>query len=64
MDISGFICKAQGLGVLGVKVSQNNEIAAEWKSEDECRRNVYSEIFLGDYELLRYFCEIFALRQM
>ena len=42
MEITQFIEKAKNLNVLGVKVSQNGNLAAEWHSEEECRRNVYS----------------------
>ena len=42
IDISSFVEKAKTLGVLGVKVTQHNELKAEWLSEGECRRNVYS----------------------
>ena len=42
MDISKFVEIAAPLGVLGVKVSQNGELIAEWLSESECRRHIYS----------------------
>ena len=42
MDISEFIEAAERLNVLGIKVTKDNETAAEWYSEPECRRNVYS----------------------
>lgn len=42
MDITKFIEIAQQLQVLGVKVTQNNELIAEWHSEGEIRRNIYS----------------------
>lgn len=42
MDLTKFVEIAQPLGVLGVKVSQHNELIAQWHSEPECRRNVYS----------------------
>lgn len=42
MDITKFVDKAAPLGVLGVKITQNNELIAQWHSENECRRNVYS----------------------
>ena len=42
MDLTGFVSKAAPLGVLGVKVTQNDELTAQWHSEEECRRNVYS----------------------
>ncbi len=42
MDIAKFIEIAQPLGVLGVQVTQRDELAAQWHLEGECRRNVYS----------------------
>lgn len=42
MDITKFIEKAQPLGTLGVKVTQEDKLIAEWHSEGECRRNIYS----------------------
>ncbi len=42
MDISDFIKVARDYNVLGIKVSKDNELAAEWYSEPECRRNIYS----------------------
>lgn len=42
MEIGKFIEIAEPLGVLGLKVTQNDNLAAEWHSEPECRRNVYS----------------------
>ena len=42
MDISDFVKKAREYNVLGIKVSKDNELAAEWYSEPECRRNIYS----------------------
>lgn len=42
MDISEFIEVAKKLNVLGIKVTQNGELIAEWHSEPECRRNIYS----------------------
>lgn len=42
MDLTKFVEIAQPLGVLGVKVSQHAETIAQWHSEPECRRNVYS----------------------
>ena len=42
MDIAKFIEKAEKLNVLGIKVTQNDELVAEWHSEGECRRNIYS----------------------
>lgn len=42
MDISEFIEEAERLNVLGIKITQGNETVAEWLSEDECRRNIYS----------------------
>lgn len=42
MDLTNFTETAAALGVLGVKVTQNDMLVAEWHSEPECRRNVYS----------------------
>ena len=42
MDIKKFVEMAQPLGVLGIKISQNDTLIAQWHSEGECRRNVYS----------------------
>lgn len=42
MNISEFIEIAKGLNVLGIKVTKDNETVAEWHSEGECRRNIYS----------------------
>ena len=42
MDISDFVKKAKEYNVLGIKISRDNELAAEWYSEPECRRNIYS----------------------
>ena len=42
MDLQAFVEKVSTIGVLGVKVSQHNELIGEWHSEGECRRNVYS----------------------
>ena len=42
MDLSGFKERAEKIGVLGLKVTQNGEDIAVWKREDEWRRNVYS----------------------
>lgn len=42
MEIAKFVETAGRLGVLGLKVTQNDELVAEWHSEPECRRNVYS----------------------
>ena len=42
MDISDFVKKAKEYNVLGIKISKDNELAAEWYSEPECRRNIYS----------------------
>ena len=42
MDIQEYEKKARGLGVLGTKVTQNDELLAECRMDEECRRNVYS----------------------
>ncbi len=42
MNIDGFIKKKKGLGLLGIKITKDGSTTAEWKSEGECRRNIYS----------------------
>lgn len=42
MDLTTFTDIAEELRVLGIKITQNNETIAEWYSEEECRRNLYS----------------------
>lgn len=42
MDMTKFIESASQIGVLGVKITQNDVLIAQWHSEPECRRNVYS----------------------
>lgn len=42
MDLKNFTETAGRLGVLGVKVTQNDTLLAEWHSEEEYRRNIYS----------------------
>ncbi len=42
MEIKKFVEIAEPLGVLGLKITQNDELIAQWHSEGECRRNVYS----------------------
>lgn len=42
MNLSKFTETAANLNVLGIKVSQNDTLIAQWQSEYECRRNVYS----------------------
>lgn len=42
MDLSAFIEEAKQLHVLGIKVTQNGELVAEWHGDEECRRNIYS----------------------
>ena len=42
MELGKFIERINTLGVLGVKVSQHDEVIGMWHSEGECRRNVYS----------------------
>lgn len=42
MELGKFIERINTLGVLGVKVSQHEEVIGMWHSEGECRRNVYS----------------------
>lgn len=42
MDISDFVEVAKRLNVLGIKITKDSELIAEWYSEAECRRNIYS----------------------
>lgn len=42
MDLTKFIETAKQINVLGIKVTQNDDLVAEWQSEGECRRNIYS----------------------
>lgn len=42
MDIQKFIEIAAPLGVLGLKITQNDSLVAKWYSEPEMRRNIYS----------------------
>lgn len=42
MDLSAFIEEAKALHVLGIKVTQNDELTGEWLGDEECRRNIYS----------------------
>ena len=42
MNISEFVEVAKGLNVLGIKITTDNKLIAEWHSEAECRRNIYS----------------------
>lgn len=42
MDITKFVEISKPLGVLGIKVTQNDKLIAQWHLEEECRRNVYS----------------------
>lgn len=42
MDITDFIEVAKELRVLGIRITQNDELIAQWHSEKECRRNIYS----------------------
>ena len=42
MNLSKFTENAANLNVLGIKVTQNDTLIAQWQSEYECRRNVYS----------------------
>lgn len=41
-DIREFVDIAGKLGVLGVRITQDDVLKAQWNSEEECRRNVYS----------------------
>lgn len=42
MKLKTFTEIAAPLGVLGVKITQNDRLAAEWYSEPDIRRNIYS----------------------
>lgn len=42
MDLTKFIEKAAKLNVLGIKITQNDELVSQWESDYECRRNIYS----------------------
>ena len=42
MDISDFVEAVEKLNVLGIKITKDDELIAEWHSEEECRRNIYS----------------------
>ncbi len=42
MNLDKFVEAARKLGLLGVKVTQNDELKAEWLFEPEIRRNIYS----------------------
>lgn len=42
MNLTKFTENAANLNVLGLKVTQNDTLIAQWQSEYECRRNVYS----------------------
>ena len=42
MDITSFVNTAAPLGLLGVKITQNDELIGQWYLERECRRNIYS----------------------
>ena len=48
IEISSFVEKAKTLGVLGVKVTQHNELKAEWL----CEVNA-AEIFIRRQKVLR-----------
>ncbi len=41
-DLTKFVKKAEALGVLGLKITQNGEQIAQWQCDEECRRNIYS----------------------
>ena len=58
MDISDFVKKAKEYNVLGIKISKNNELAAEWYSEPECRRNIYSAT-----KKFHILCSCFAVQE-
>lgn len=41
-DFSSYIIEAERLRVLGVNATKNGELVLRWRSEGECRRNIYS----------------------
>ncbi len=42
MDLKEFELAIEGLGVLGIRVSQGGELIAQRSWDEECRRNIYS----------------------
>ena len=40
MDIKNFVSAAGPLGVLGLKITRDGELIADWLAEEECRRNI------------------------
>ena len=42
MNLTTFTQKAANFHVLGIKVTQNGKLTAQWESDYECRRNIYS----------------------
>lgn len=42
MDLKEFESAIEGLGVLGIRVSQGGELIAQRSWDEECRRNIYS----------------------
>lgn len=41
-DFSPYIAQAEHLRVLGLNATKNGELVLRWRSEGECRRNIYS----------------------
>lgn len=41
-DFSPYIAEAEHLRVLGMNATKNSELIFRWRSEGECRRNIYS----------------------
>ena len=42
LDFTPYIAEAQRLGILGANVTKDDELILCWRSEGECRRNLYS----------------------
>ena len=41
-EMKTYLAEAERLGVLGVNVTKDDELILCWRSEGECRRNIYS----------------------
>ena len=42
MDFDAYCEQARSLGVLGMNVTKDDQLLVSWRSEGECRRNIYS----------------------
>lgn len=42
MEFDAYCAQAQQLGVLGMNVTKDDQLLLSWRSEGECRRNIYS----------------------